>query len=198
MFKLLSSITASVIVLLLLPLFVILYLLVKTLSTGPFFFRQKRMGKNKKVFTILKIRTMHKYAERYKERYKELNEADGPVFKIKDDPRYTKIGKVISQLGLDELPQLINVIKGEMAFVGPRPLPVTEAKQIPKKYEKRFSVLPGITSLWVVEGGHTLSFHKWMELDIYYVTHKSFWLDCSIIGRTMILFLRVVSKRFFR
>ena len=133
-------------------------------------------------------------AEKKKKIYMHLNEADGPVFKIKNDPRYTKIGKIISRLGLDELPQLINIIKGEMRFIGPRPLPVKEARQILPKYEKRFSVLPGITSLWVVTGGHSLSFKEWMELDIFYVKHKSLILDIVIITRTVVVFFRLVLK----
>lgn len=112
-------------------------------------------------------------AEELQSKYAHINEADGPVFKIHSDPRYTKVGKFLSHIGLDELPQLINIIKGEMVFVGPRPLPVEEAKKLPKKYSARFSVLPGITSFWVIKGSHKMSFDKWMQLDIQYSTHYS-------------------------
>ncbi|HRN70625.1 MAG TPA: sugar transferase, partial [Candidatus Woesebacteria bacterium] len=126
------------------------------------------------------------------------NQADGPVFKIQDDPRYTKIGKILSRIGLDELPQLINIVKGEMAFVGPRPLPLQEANQIPSRYHKRFSVLPGITSTWVVNGSHKLSFTEWMELDVLYVKNRSIFLDISISVKTIFLlfhsFFRLFKK----
>lgn len=133
-------------------------------------------------------------AEKDKGKYSHMNQADGPVFKIRDDPRYTKIGNIISHLGLDELPQLLNIMKGDMVFIGPRPLPKDEAEKIPKKYEKRFTVLPGVTSLWVIRGGHKLSFQKWMELDLLYVTKKSMILDIEIIFKTISMFLRVVSR----
>lgn len=181
------------------PILIVLIVLIKFSSKGSYLFKQKRLGKEKKEFIIYKFRTMIEDAENLKQKYVHLNEASGPVFKIKNDPRYTKVGKIISSLGLDELPQLINVIKGEMVFVGPRPLPVKEAGEIPLKYERRFCVLPGITSLWVVKGGHSLSFKKWMNLDMYYITHKSFWLDFIICLRTIwIFFIILVSKSQFR
>lgn len=182
---------------LLFPIFIFFAISIILTSKGSYLFKQKRLGKNKKEFLLYKFRTMIDGSENMKQNYAYLNEASGPVFKIKNDPRYTKIGKIISHLGFDELPQLINIIKGEMAFVGPRPLPVEEAKKIPEKYQKRFSVLPGITSLWVVEGGHALSFQKWMELDLYYVSHKFFWLDCKIILRTIGLFFKVALSKFY-
>ncbi len=116
------------------PLCPIFFLCIKFTSPGPFVFRQKRIGKDKKSFTIYKFRTMVAEAETLKARYLKLNEADGPVFKIRSDPRYTSFGKILAHSGLDELPQLINIAKGEMAFVGPRPLPTYEAKKIPSKY----------------------------------------------------------------
>jgi len=118
--------------------FFILYILIKLTSQGPFFFKQLRVGKNKKPFLIYKIRTMVENAEDLKEKIKHLNQADGPVFKVYDDPRFTKIGRFLAKIGIDELPQLINIVKGQMSFVGPRPFPLDEAKKIPKKYEKRF------------------------------------------------------------
>ncbi|MFA5770294.1 MAG: sugar transferase [Patescibacteria group bacterium] len=154
------------------------------------FFKQKRLGKDKKPFFIYKFRTMVKDAENLKYKIQNLNEADGPVFKINDDPRYTKIGRFLAHSGLDEIPQLINVIKGEMAFVGPRPLPVEEANKVPKKYNKRFSVLPGITSLWVVRGAGHSSFKKWMEDDLEYIKNKSFLYDVKIIIQTIWMLLK--------
>lgn len=183
-------ILAVVFFILSLPLLLILFILVKLTSKGPFIFKQKRMGKDKKIFTIYKIRTMVEKADNLKSKFQNLNEADGPVFKIHDDPRYTKIGKFISHTGLDELPQLINVIKGEMSFVGPRPLPIEEALKVPKKYERRFSVLPGITSSWVVAGSHQLSFKQWMKLDLEYVNKRNIWYDLEIAVKTIFLILR--------
>ena len=112
------------------PVFFILYILIKLTSQGPFFFKQLRVGKNKKPFWIYKIRTMVENAEDLKEKIKNLNQADGPVFKVYDDPRFTKIGRFLAKIGIDELPQLINIVKGQMSFVGPRPFPLDEAKKI--------------------------------------------------------------------
>ena len=173
-----------------LPFLLAVLIAIKLEDRGPLIFLQKRAGKGKKPFTMYKIRTMMVGAERLKKKYLHLNEADGPVFKIRNDPRYTKVGKILARTGLDELPQLINVIKGEMAFIGPRPLPLDEARGIPKAVSKRFSVLPGITSSWVVRGAHNLSFSEWMKLDLEYVKRKSFLKDMEIIIGTF----RVILK----
>lgn len=179
-----------------LPLLVIFFILVKITSNGPFLFVQKRTGKNGKIFRMYKVRTMVKNAERLKKKYLKLNEVDGPVFKIKNDPRFTKFGKAISYTGLDELPQLINIIKGEMAFVGPRPLPVSEALRVPKKYQKRFEVLPGVTSPWVVKGQHALNFTQWMELDLKYIKKKSRLYDFRVSLQTAIIIFNLIWKKF--
>lgn len=178
--------------LLLSPFILLLYVLVKSTSKGPFIFKQERVGKNKKRFTIYKIRTMVNNAEELKWKYIDLNERDGPVFKIYNDPRYTQIGKILSHLAIDEILQLLNILKGEMKFVGPRPLPVGETDKIENKYNKRFSVLPGITSLWIVKG-YTANFNKWMELDIEYVEKRCFLFDSRIVLQTVaILFLNLL------
>lgn len=181
-----------------LPLLGMLFILIKIYSPGPFIFKQQRTGKNKSPFTIYKIRTMVEDAERMKKKLLTLNEADGPVFKIANDPRYTSIGKILSKTGLDELPQLINIIKGEMAFVGPRPLPVEEANTIPSQFHDRFSVLPGITSLWVIKGSHKLPFSEWMKLDSEYVKNRSFLKDITISMLTMLLILHALFSLFKR
>lgn len=139
---------------------------------------------------MYKMRTMTENAESLKKRYLRLNEADGPVFKLKNDPRLTPVGRFLSKTGIDELPQLINVLRGEMAFVGPRPLPINEAIHIPQKYHERFSILPGITSPWVVYGAHNLKFRKWMELDLKYVDEKSTIRDIHILLLTLLLMLK--------
>lgn len=124
---------------------------------------------------------MKLHAEREKKNLKSLNQSDGPTFKIYNDPRFTPIGRFLAHSALDELPQLFNILKGDMAFVGPRPLPLAEAQQVPMKYKQRFSVLPGLTSTWVISGAHKLSFHQWMKLDIEYVNKKNIWYDVKII-----------------
>lgn len=192
---------AFLLFLLLSPLFLLCAILIKASSPGSFLFAQKRLGKDKKEFVIYKMRTMKKNAEETKEQYKDLNETTGPVFKIRNDPRYTSVGKFLSHTGIDELPQLFNILKGEMTFVGPRPLPLKEAEAVPKKYHRRFEVLPGITSLWVIKGTHQLSFEEWMELDLWYIEHQSWLLDMEIAFETIKILLTISvaeSKKFFQ
>lgn len=187
---------AFILLILCLPLLLILFLLYKIISfREPFIFSQERMGKNKNVFTIYKIRTMYVGAETLQAKFRYLNERDGPVFKIRNDPRFTPIGKVLSRTGLDEIPQLWNIVKGEMAFVGPRPLPTKEAEKISSMYKIRFSVLPGLTSLWVIRGAHHLSFRKWMELDVWYVKHRSLWMDLKITSLTLLSLSQFIFKQ---
>lgn len=188
---------AFILLILLSPFFLMFYILVKLSSPGPFIFKQKRVGKDRQPFYIYKIRTMVNNAEEIKAKYSHLNEADGPVFKIRNDPRYTQIGRLISEAGLDELPQLFNILKGEMSFIGPRPLPVDEGSKVPAKYKARFNVLPGITSLWVVQGAHQLSFKEWMKLDLFYVKHKSWRLDLEISYLTVKFLAGVLLKQVF-
>lgn len=176
------------------PFLVLLYVLVKLDSKGPFIFKQLRAGKNKQSFWLYKIRTMKVGAETQQNKLRANNEADGPVFKIKNDPRFTRVGKIISHLGLDESLQLINIIKGEMAFVGPRPLPVPEANAVPEKFQSRFSVLPGITSLWVIKGAQHQNFYNWMADDIKYLEIKSLKTDLSIFTKSITMLLLIAWK----
>lgn len=185
-----QRILAMFILIIFLPVLGLIWLAIKLEDGGAFFFKQKRAGKDKKPFVIYKIRTMVPGAEKLKEKYRHLNEASGPVFKIRKDPRHTRVGRFLAHTGLDELPQLINIIKGEMVFVGPRPLPLDEANKIPKKYEKRFKVLPGITSLWVVKGSHKLSYDEWMRLDLEYVKTESVTLDLKVAFLTVCLIFK--------
>lgn len=177
------------------PLLVILYIVVELTSKGSFIFKQLRAGKNKKPFWIYKIRTMVEGAETQKSKLKAQNEADGPAFKIRNDPRYTKVGRFLAHTAIDEIPQLWNIIRGEMSFVGPRPLPVDEAKKIPKKYEKRFSVLPGMTSLWIIKGAKHSSFEDWMNLDLEYISKKSFLYDLIISTKTIFLIIKLIITK---
>ena len=164
------------------------------------FFIQERVGQNGKIFRMYKFRTMYPGAEHDQKKYLELNEADGPVFKIKNDPRFTKIGKWLARTGLDELPQIINVFKGEMSLVGPRPLPVGEEKKISKKWRlRRRSVKPGIISSWVINGGHRRSFREWMEYDIKDISNRNLLYDTVIVVKTILFFIKnfilVISKK---
>src|SRR3989344_7224725 len=181
---------AFLLLILLSPILAFWFILVKLTSKGPFVFRQLRAGRNFKPFSLYKIRTMYENAEQQKDKVRYLKKADGPVFKIKDDPRFTPIGRILSRIGQDEILQLINVIRGEMSIVGPRPLPVAEAKKIEKKYQDRFSIKPGITSLWIIRGAHELTFVQWMESDLEYVRKKSVFLDFYIISVTLFLMFK--------
>jgi len=193
----LSILIAIILFIFLIPFLIILFIIIKLTSSGPFFFKQKRLGKNKKPFLIYKIRTMVVNAENLKSKIRNLNEVEEPVFKVHNDPRYTKIGRFLSHTGLDELPQLINIMKGEMDFVGPRPLPVVEAKRIPKQYQKRIDVLPGITSPWVLQGAHKLSLEEWMKLDLAYIKKKSLRYDAVILGKSFLLVINFIYKKLF-
>ncbi len=183
---------ASLLFFALLPVVGILYVLVKLDSKGPFVFKQKRAGKNKKPFTIYKIRTMVVGAERQQKGLMKQNEADGPVFKIRSDPRFTRIGKFLSHCAADEVLQLVNIIKGDMALIGPRPLPVAEAQKVPKQYDLRFSVLPGMTSSWIAKGAHSLSFSAWMKLDVDYVKNRSVKTDIWIMWKTLLTIIKQI------
>lgn len=185
-------ILAFFIIILLAPAFFVLAVIVRLDSNGPFLFTQKRAGKGRRPFKMYKIRSMFLGAEKLQKKYLTLSETDGPAFKIYNDPRHTRIGRVLAHSGLDELPQLINIIRGEMSFVGPRPLPISEARKVPKRYTSRFTVLPGITSSWVVEGSHKLSFDQWMKLDVEYVKKQSIFFDLAILVRTVNLISRAL------
>lgn len=177
------------------PVLAILYILVKLDSPGPFVFRQLRLGKNKEPFWLYKVRTMKVGAQLEQAKLWGKNEADGPVFKIKNDPRFTKLGKIVSKIGVDETLQLINIVKGEMAFVGPRPLPATECEKIAEKYKSRFKVLPGITSLWVIRGTQHHDFDKWMRDDLEYVNNHSLKLDLEIVSKSFVLLLLMIWRQ---
>ena len=146
----------------------------------PIIFRQKRTGKDGKPFILYKFRTMVIGAQNMQKRLKNKNEADGPVFKIHNDPRFTPVGRFLSHTGLDELPQLWNVMIGDMALIGPRPLPIEEARRLTKWQKKRHSIKPGIISPWVLDGYHSKPFSVWMKSDIEYTKKKSFMYDLAL------------------
>lgn len=180
------------------PFFLLLVILIKLNSPGPVIFKQKRVGKDGKKITLYKFRTMVKNAEALKKKYLHLNETDGPVFKIKNDPRYTRLGKILSHTGLDELPQLFNVLKGEMSLVGPRPLPIMEEAKIPKRWRvKRREVKPGLTSSWLVKGAHNLSFSRWMNSDLEDINNSGFRYDLTIFLKIIMLGINLVKNEVF-
>lgn len=174
------------------PISLFISLIIKLTSDGSVLFFQKRSGKNGKVFKIIKFRTMISGADKFQKKYKDLNESDGPVFKIRNDPRFTTFGKILSNTGLDELPQFINVLKGDMSIVGPRPLPVEEAGKLSITQKIRESINPGITSNWVVQGSHKMKFNEWMKLDCEYVRSASFFSDISIMLQTVLLIVHFI------
>ncbi|MBZ5679778.1 MAG: sugar transferase [Acidobacteriia bacterium] len=187
MVKRVFDFTVSLILIVLLsPVFLLAALLIKLTSRGPVFFVQNRLGLNKRRFKIYKLRTMVPDAEKKMKEVEHLNEVSGPVFKIKNDPRITGVGKFLRKTSIDELPQLLNVLTGDMSLVGPRPLPVRDYEGFSEDWQRRrFSVRPGITCIWQVGGRSSISFEKWMELDLQYIDKWSLWLDFQILLRTI-------------
>jgi exopolysaccharide biosynthesis polyprenyl glycosylphosphotransferase len=168
------------------PILVVAAIAIKVSSPGPILFLQERVGLNKRRFKIFKFRTMVPNAEKMMSLLEKHNEVSGPVFKIKNDPRITRIGKLLRRSSVDELPQLINVLKGDMSLVGPRPLPVRDYEGFNKDWQRRrFSVKPGITCLWQINGRSGIPFDQWMLLDLQYMDEWSIWLDLKILAKTV-------------
>lgn len=167
------------------PLLALIAIAIKIDSPGPVFFTQTRVGKNHRQFRIVKFRSMYVGAEEEQQRLLELNEADGPLFKIRDDPRLTRVGAFLRHTSLDELPQLFNVLAGEMSLVGPRPPIPSEVSRYQPWHIQRLGVPGGMTGLWQVSGRSELTFDEMVLLDIYYIEHWSPWLDLQILLRTI-------------
>ncbi len=168
------------------PVLVGTAILIALSSPGPVFFIQRRVGLHKREFPVYKFRTMVVNAEQKLRELEHLNEVSGPVFKITKDPRITPVGRFLRKTSIDELPQLINVLKGDMSLVGPRPLPVRDYEGFSKDWQRRrFSVRPGITCLWQVSGRSSIPFEQWMELDLQYIDKWSLWLDLRILIQTI-------------
>ncbi|KMQ52085.1 Undecaprenyl-phosphate galactosephosphotransferase [Chitinispirillum alkaliphilum] len=175
-------------VLLLLALYPFLAIAIKITSRGPVFFRQIRVGKHGKRFVIYKFRSMYTDAEKRKKDLLELNQCDGAIFKLKDDPRITPVGVLIRKFSLDELPQFINVLRGEMSLVGTRPPTPDEVKKYQKWHHRRISIRPGITGLWQVSGRNKITdFDEIVKLDLKYIDNWSIWLDVKIIFKTILV-----------
>ncbi|MDD5009457.1 MAG: sugar transferase [Syntrophorhabdaceae bacterium] len=189
--RVLDIVIASLLLIVAFPIMVVTAVAIKLTSQGPVFFIQERVGLNKRVFSMYKFRTMTPDAEKRLSDVAELNEADGPAFKIRHDPRATPLGGILREFAIDELPQLMNVLKGDMSMVGPRPLPMRDYEGFDKDWQRRrFSVRPGITGLWQVSGRHALSFDAWMKLDIEYIDRWSLLLDMEILAKTIPAVLR--------
>jgi lipopolysaccharide/colanic/teichoic acid biosynthesis glycosyltransferase len=154
-------------------------------SSGPVLFKQVRAGRNGRKFVMYKFRSMCTDAEKRLAELMHLNEMDGPVFKITHDPRITKVGRFIRKTSIDELPQLFNVLFGDMSLVGPRPPLPAEVAQYEGWQRRRLSVRPGITGMWQVSGRNAVDFARWMELDLEYIDRWSLWLDLQILFRTV-------------
>lgn len=166
------------------PLLLAITASVRLSSPGPVFFRQTRVGLSGRRFRMLKFRTMVKGAPRLRRKLAALNQTDGIAFKIENDPRITAVGKILRRYHLDELPQLWNVLVGDMSLVGPRPLPPREASGSEWWQRRRLSMPPGLTCLWQVQGNHRIPFRHWMEMDLEYIDRWSFWLDLRLIAAT--------------
>jgi exopolysaccharide biosynthesis polyprenyl glycosylphosphotransferase len=190
--QLLDICGAFVLLLVLSPLFLFIALWIKLASPGPVFFKQQRSGLSGSPFTLYKFRTMVTNAEQFKHELAAMNEMSGPVFKLTNDPRITPVGKFLRKFSLDELPQLWNVLRGEMSLVGPRPLPVDEVKRFDNlAHRRRLSMKPGLTCLWQISGRNEISdFKEWVRLDLEYIDNWSFWLDLKILLLTLPVVLR--------
>jgi exopolysaccharide biosynthesis polyprenyl glycosylphosphotransferase len=184
--RVIDFVGSTVALILLAPLLIGVAILIKFTSEGPIFFRQTRVGFNKRMFNMYKFRTMIPNAEEVQEELMSMNEMSGPVFKIKDDPRVTPLGRFLRKTSIDELPQLFNVLNGEMSLVGPRAMSRRDFQLFnTDAHRRRFSVKPGITCLWQVNGRNSIPFEQWMELDLQYIDKWSIWLDIKILARTV-------------
>lgn len=184
-FKRILDVICSVVALIVLsPAFLVTALAVRS-DGGPAFYKQTRVGKNNTHFEMYKFRSMCKNAENLQDDLMKYNEMDGPVFKIKGDPRITKVGKFIRKYSIDELPQLLNIVKGDMSIVGPRPPLVREVEQYNSYQMQRLAVKPGLTCIWQVSGRNNIGFDEWVEMDIEYIKTRNLWLDIKLIFKTV-------------
>lgn len=177
-----------------LPLFLVTSISIKITSKGPIFFKQERSGLNGRRFQLYKFRTMVKNAEALKETVKTQNEMTGPVFKVTNDPRITPVGKILRKISLDELPQIINVLKGEMSLVGPRPPIPDEVEEYSFWQRRRLSMKPGITCIWQVNGRNEIDFEEWIRMDLKYIDNWSLWLDFKLLLKTIPVVLMATGK----
>ena len=174
------------------PFWLLVALAIKIDSSGPVFYRDRRVGLGEREFDMLKFRTMVAGAAERQRELERANEVGGALFKIRDDPRVTRVGRALRRFSLDEIPQMLNVLRGEMSLVGPRPLPVRDYLLLEEWHRRRYRVLPGLTGLWQISGRSTLTFDDLVRLDFYYLENWSVWLDITILAKTV---PAVVSRR---
>ena len=178
-------VVSSLVLVLGLPLWLAIAAAIKLTSRGPVLYRDMRVGLGEREFGMLKFRTMYAGAAGSQAELEASNEADGPLFKIREDPRVTPVGAILRRFSLDEVPQVWNVLRGQMSLVGPRPLPLRDYQQLEGWHLKRYLVLPGLTGLWQISGRSDLSFDDLVRLDFYYLENWSIWLDIGILARTL-------------
>jgi exopolysaccharide biosynthesis polyprenyl glycosylphosphotransferase len=178
-------VTSALVLVLGLPLWLLVALAIKVESRGPIFYVDRRVGVGEREFPMLKFRTMVADAATLQPELEESNEASGALFKMKDDPRVTRVGRVLRRLSLDEIPQIVNVLRGEMSLVGPRPLPLRDYRLLEDWHLTRYAVLPGMTGLWQISGRSGLTFDDLVRLDFTYLENWSIWLDITIIAKTI-------------
>jgi exopolysaccharide biosynthesis polyprenyl glycosylphosphotransferase len=167
------------------PLLLAVSLAIVVDSPGPVLFRQRRVGRNGREFWLYKFRSMRADAEAHLARLRDQNEADGPVFKMRNDPRITRVGRFLRKTSIDELPQFWNVLRGDMSVVGPRPPIPSEVREYHRWQRRRLSMRPGITCIWQISGRSDVKFDRWMELDLQYIDNWSFWDDLKIVFKTI-------------
>ena len=182
--RLMDMIFSIIALIILTPLFLCIIIAIRIETKGKAIFSQSRTGKNGKEFKMYKFRSMYNDAEQWRQKLLEQNEMDGPVFKIAKDPRVTKVGRFIRKTSIDELPQLINIIKGDMSIVGPRPLVIYETEEFDYYENLRHQVKPGLTCYWQINGRNDVSFHRWIRLDMKYLKEMNLWTDLKIIMKT--------------
>ena len=178
-------IVAACSLVLLFPVLVAIAAAIRITSPGEVLFRQTRCGLGGRRFTLYKFRSMVNNAEQLRAELHQLNERDGPAFKISDDPRITPVGRLLRRFSLDELPQLWNILRGDMSFVGPRPAIPDEVEKYEPWQRRRLRMRPGLTCIWVIEGRSDVDFQRWIQLDLAYIDNWSLWLDCKIFFRTI-------------
>ena len=178
-------IVSALVVVLGLPVWLAIAVAIKLDSRGPVFYLDRRMGVGEREFGMVKFRTMVEGADRLQTGLEGRNEAEGALFKIREDPRVTRVGALLRGLSLDELPQVLNVLRGEMSLVGPRPLPLRDYRRLEDWHRQRYLVLPGITGLWQISGRSNLSFDDLVRLDFYYLENWSIWLDIGVLVKTI-------------
>ncbi|QSO53663.1 sugar transferase [Alicyclobacillus curvatus] len=194
--KRLTDVVVSAMALVMLsPLFLLVTIAIKLDDGGPVIFRQQRVGLHNKYFWMFKFRSMHQGAEALQEQLLQQNEMSGPVFKMTDDPRVTRVGKFMRRTSIDELPQFLNVLRGEMSLVGPRPPLPNEVSKYQAAHRRRLSVKPGLTCLWQVSGRNNIDFEQWMDLDLLYIDNWSYLRDWAIIAKTIPAVLKRTGAR---